>query len=151
MRALSFAYFSEHIRHCALAACRALDEIKILRLLSSRGDVDQNSVLKIYDYFYYREHVFIATEKLGLNLYEQYRRRSGAEPYFTVARLKRVAVQCLTALSFVHGIGLIHCDLKPENIVMKDESSCDIKLIDFGNSQFLDDEFGTYVQSRAYR
>jgi hypothetical protein len=76
------------------------------------------------DYFYYKEHLFIVCELLRDNLYEfyKYNRESGQELYFTMERLKKVAKQCLIALRYIHSLGLIHCDLKPENIVIKSYS-----------------------------
>lgn len=59
--------------------------------------------------------------------------------------------QTLEALEFIHGLNLIHCDIKPENIVIKSFSKCRIKLIDFGSSCFVDDHLTTYIQSRSYR
>ena len=50
------------------------------------------------------------------NLYEfgKYIRDTEDEPYFTIPRLKRISKQVLEALMFVHSLGLIHCDIKPE-------------------------------------
>jgi serine/threonine protein kinase len=66
-------------------------------------------------------------------------------------RLKIIMKQTLEALEFIHGLNLIHCDIKPENIVIKSFSKCKIKLIDFGSSCFVDDHLTTYIQSRSYR
>ena len=46
-----------------------------------------------------QEHLFIVCELLRDNLYEfsRYNREQGAEPYFTIPRLRRVARQCLQA------------------------------------------------------
>ena len=57
----------------------------------------------------------------------------------------------LEALDFVHSLGLIHCDVKPENIVIRSYSRCEVKLIDFGSSCFVTDRATTYIQSRSYR
>jgi Nif-specific regulatory protein len=47
--------------------------------------------------------------------------------------LKVVTVQLLEALDRVHAQGLIHCDLKPQNILVTDkDNSPQAKLIDFG-------------------
>ena len=44
---------------------QSLDEIKMLRYInvhgSSDGGVDQHCMLELFDYFYYREHLFIVT------------------------------------------------------------------------------------------
>eukprot|EP00980_Cylindrotheca_fusiformis_P012679 scaffold3103_cov136-Cylindrotheca_fusiformis.AAC.17 len=46
-----------------------------------------------------------------------------------------------SALSFLHGIDIVHCDLKPENLMLSTDSTTDstVKIIDFGTSQVLDD------------
>jgi serine/threonine protein kinase len=110
-------------------------------------------VLQLYDYFYFKEHLFIVTELLRDNLYEfaKFNRESGAECYFTLPRLQKIARECLEGLKFVHNLGLIHCDLKPENILIRSYSRCEIKIIDFGSSCFVTDHLTSYVQSRSYR
>ena len=88
----------------------------------------------MYDYFYHREHLFIVTELLRANLYEfqRYNLESGEEPYFTLSALKKISRQLLTSLEYLHSLALIHCALKPENILIKSYSRCEVKLIDFG-------------------
>jgi dual specificity tyrosine-phosphorylation-regulated kinase 2/3/4 len=44
------------------------------------------------------------------------------------------AVQILNSLQFLEKERVIHCDLKPENIVMKTWGKSGIKLVDFGTS-----------------
>ena len=51
----------------------------------------------------------------------------------------------------MHRLGLIHCDLKPENIMIADFGEPRVKLIDLGSSCFARDRLTTYVQSRSYR
>jgi len=132
---------------------QSLDEIKLLKYINVNGDVDEHCVLRLYDYFYHKEHLIIVTELLRDNLYEfsKFNRECGDEPYFTLGRLQKIASQVLTALDYVHSLRLIHCDLKPENILIRSYSRCEIKVIDFGSSCFVDDHLSSYVQSRSYR
>ncbi len=132
---------------------QSLDEIKLLQYINSRGDTENNHILRLLDYFYTKEHLFIVSELLKQNLYEfgRHIRENMDEPYFTFPRLKKITKQVLEALNFIHSLNLIHCDLKPENIVMKSYSRCEIKLIDFGSSCFQSDSLTTYIQSRSYR
>lgn len=132
---------------------QSLDEIKLLKFVNKHDPADKYHILRLYDYFYYREHLFIVCELLKANLYEfhKFNRESGGEVYFTMPRLQSITIQCLEALHFLHGLGLIHCDLKPENILVKSYSRCEVKVIDLGSSCFETDHLCSYVQSRSYR
>jgi serine/threonine protein kinase len=132
---------------------QSMDEIKLLKYINVNADVDEKNVLRLLDYFYHKEHLFIVTELLRDNLYEfsKYNRENEDEPYFTIGRLQRIAYQSLIALQYIHGLKLIHCDLKPENVLIKSYSRCQIKVIDFGSSCFIHDHLSSYVQSRSYR
>jgi serine/threonine protein kinase len=132
---------------------QSLDEIKLLRYINAQGDVDEHHVIRMRDYFYHREHLFIVTELLKDNLYEfqRYLSEHGHAPYFTLPRIQRIARQVLTALAFIHAAGVLHCDLKPENILIQSYSQCDVKVIDFGSSCYTTDHMTSYIQSRSYR
>lgn len=132
---------------------QSLDEIKLLKYVNKHDPADRYHILRLYDYFYHREHLFIVCELLRANLYEfqKFNKESGGEIYFTMPRLQSITRQCLEALGFLHDLGLIHCDLKPENILVKSYSRCEIKVIDLGSSCFQTDHLCSYVQSRSYR
>ncbi|CAI0415914.1 unnamed protein product [Linum tenue] len=132
---------------------QSLDEIKLLKLVNKNDPNDEKHILRLYDYFYHQEHLFIVCELLRANLYEfqKFNQESGAEPYFTLSRLQMIIRQCLEALEYLHRLGIIHCDLKPENILIKSYSRCEIKVIDLGSSCFKTDTLCSYVQSRSYR
>jgi serine/threonine protein kinase len=132
---------------------QGMDEIKLLHYLNTNGDPDENRVVRLFDYFYFKEHLMIVCELLRDNLYEfsKYNRESEDELYFTLYRLQRIAWQVLLALRYIHSLRLIHCDLKPENILIKSYSRCEVKVIDFGSSCFITDHLSSYVQSRCYR
>jgi serine/threonine protein kinase len=132
---------------------QSLDEIKLLQYINSRGSPDEKHFLRLIDFFYYREHLFIVSELLRENLFDFDRdlRLSGAPTYYTLPRLKKISAQMLEALAFIHSLKLIHCDIKPENIVIKSYSRCEVKLIDFGSSCYDTDVKASYIQSRSYR
>ena len=41
--------------------------------------------------------------------------------------------------------------MKPENVLLRNASSCAIKVIDFGSSCRVNERIYTYIQSRFYR
>ena len=49
-----------------------------------------------------------------------------------------LAEQVLVALKHTHARGVIHCDIKPQNIMLLDDGG--IKLTDFGIARFIDSE-----------
>lgn len=54
---------------------------------------------------------------------------------FTLAEFLDIAVQCGDALAAAHARGIVHCDLKPENIMLTAEGQ--IKILDFGVAKRL--------------
>lgn len=68
---------------------QSIDEIKLLRYINCNGDCDEKNVLKLYDFFYHKEHLFLVTELLNDNLYEFYKYYRDKEKtnYFTIGRL----------------------------------------------------------------
>ena len=132
---------------------QSLDEIKMLRYVNAADPGDEYGVLRLYDFFYFREHLILVTELLRANLYEfaKHNRDSGEPLYFSPAHVQSVARQVLRSLAFLHSLNLVHADLKPENILMKSYSACEVKVIDLGSSCFLTDRLASYVQSRSYR
>jgi len=132
---------------------QSLDEIKILELLRQTGECNENNILEMKAFFYHKEHLIIVTELLRQNLFEfgKYITEHDEPVYFTRSRLCYIARQCLVALSFVHKLGLVHSDIKPENILLSSYSRARVKVIDFGSSCYLTDRQSSYIQSRSYR
>ena len=132
---------------------QSIDEIKLLRYINANGDPDSKYFLRVYDYFYYKEHLMIVSELLKDNLYDFYKylTDNNNTEYFSVERIQKLTKQILICLEFIHDLKIIHCDLKPENILMKSITDATCKVIDFGSSCFVHDHLSAYIQSRSYR
>lgn len=65
-----------------------------------------------------------------------------------------LCLQVATALMKLKSLGLIHADLKPENIMLVDpiRQPYRVKVIDFGSASHVSKAVcSTYLQSRYYR
>ena len=95
-------------------------EAQILERLKMRDPADRFGCVKIKDAFMFRKHVVIITELLSQNLYKILHAENfkglNKEP------LKKVANQLLNSLIFIKKAGIIHCDLKPENMMFSDKA-----------------------------
>lgn len=132
---------------------QSIDEIKLLTYINHNCNTEEKHVLRFYDYFYYKDHLFIVTELLQENLFEAYRinLKSKERKYFNLRRVQKFAKQIMTAMDYIHSLHIIHSDLKPENILMKSYSNEIVKVIDFGSSTFFHDNLSLYLQTRSYR
>ncbi len=55
------------------------------------------------------------------------------QPFRDLERAERWFGQMTAALEFAHGKSLLHCDLKPANVLLDEEDN--VRLVDFGQSQ----------------
>ncbi|CAG8516761.1 9848_t:CDS:10 [Acaulospora colombiana] len=115
--------------------CQALVEVKILENLNNWDPDDSHNIIRMEDHFYFRNHLCIVFELLSMNLYEFI--KSNGFQGFSLGLIKR------------HNV--VHCDLKPENVLLKHPTKSSIKVIDFGSSCFENEKVYTYIQSRFYR
>jgi serine/threonine protein kinase len=126
---------------------QALVEVKILEHLRKRDH--DNTVIRMYSSFYFRNHLCIVFELMSLNLYELIRRNHYQG--FSTGLIRKFAVSLLKCLALLKRENIIHCDLKPENILLRKRGSSAIKVIDFGSSCFGHERVFSYIQSRFYR
>ena len=70
------------------------------------------------------------------------RRRDRSRRGLPLARALRIAYQIASALDAAHEAGIIHRDLKADNVFLtdKDDAPDHVKVLDFGISRFLDRE-----------
>jgi len=87
-------------------------------------------VAAIYDVVEEQGEIFLVMEYVeGETLRQRLR-----EP-FTVQQFLDIAVQCVDALVVAHAHGIVHCDIKPENIMLTSDQQ--VKILDFGVAKRL--------------
>ncbi|QDS76007.1 hypothetical protein FKW77_004746 [Venturia effusa] len=128
---------------------QALVEVNILQKLREWDPENKHSMINFIQSFYFRGHLCISTELLGMNLYEFI--KAYEFKGFPLPLIRRFSRQMLSSLVMLKSKRVIHCDLKPENILLAHPMHSEIKVIDFGSSCFENEKVYTYIQSRFYR
>lgn len=147
-------------------------ELRILQAVRKRDPRNQSRVIGFLDAFTFRNHMCLVFPLYSWNLYEVLRANSlkGLPEPLVFAFSK----QLLSAMHFLKSAGIMHCDIKPENILLEVEphrivdkrkaapslnilangsvlSSAKIRLADLGSACFEGEQVHTYIQSRFYR
>jgi eukaryotic-like serine/threonine-protein kinase len=108
-------------------------------------------VAAVYDVLEEKGEIFLILEYVeGQNLRQRLRQPLSLDEFF------QIAMQCAEALVSAHGHGIVHCDIKPENIMLT--TSGKIKILDFGVAKHLPrsdqsstvDRAGTFAGTPAY-
>ena len=107
-------------------------EIKVLKDIKNNDLHDKSNIIKLSDNFIFRNHICMTFAKYSINLYELIKLNHMAG--FPLDIIRRFAVQILQGLRFLKKRSIIHCDLKPENIILKRKNKSGIKIIDLGSS-----------------
>jgi len=108
-------------------------------------------VAAVYDVLEEQGEIFLILEYVqGQNLRQRLREPLSLDEFFTIA------IQCAEALVSAHRHGIVHCDIKPENIMLSSEGQ--VKILDFGVAKHLPrsdqsstvDRAGTFAGTPAY-
>ncbi|KNC20801.1 putative dual specificity tyrosine-phosphorylation-regulated kinase 3 [Lucilia cuprina] len=151
------AYDHKTHEHVALKIVRnerrfhrqAQEEIRILHHLRRQDKYNTMNIIHMYDYFTFRNHMCITFELLNINLYELIK-KNGFKG-FSLQLVRKFAHSLLQCLDALYKNEIIHCDMKPENVLLKQQGRSGIKVIDFGSSCYESQRVYTYIQSRFYR
>src|SRR5437868_6788515 len=99
-------------------------------------------IAAVYDVIEQETEIFLVMEYIqGENLRQRMRRPMTMDEFF------EIAIQCAEALIGAHDRGIVHCDIKPENIMLT--TSGQVKMLDFGVAKDLPRADQTTVDRNA--
>ncbi len=116
---------------------RLVREAKIL------GLANHPNIVKLYDLGQWENGIFVAMEFVnGVSLKQFIKKNS-----FTHRRALEIVLQIAYALLHLHSHGVIHRDVKPENVILTE--SGEVKLIDYGISLFFESPEHEHLTKRV--
>ena len=106
------------------------------------AEVEHPNIVKIFNFVQHKNAGYIVMEYVGgtslRDLLKQRREAALGRPDpIPVAQAIAYLVEILPALGYLHKLGLLFCDFKPDNVIQTDET---LKLIDMGGVRRIDDD-----------
>jgi len=120
-RHVAIKFLPEARKEQAVAVERFINEAQVA------GRLNHPNIIAIYDIGYEHDAYYIAMELLNPGSAGHYIKRRGRMSWVEACN---VVAQCCSALSAAHHAGLIHRDIKPDNILVSPAGT--VKLADFG-------------------
>ncbi|XP_057194752.1 striated muscle preferentially expressed protein kinase isoform X3 [Triplophysa rosa] len=101
-----------------------------LREMALLSELDHEKIVHYHDAFE-KKHVLVIITEL---CHEQLLERITKRVTIMESEIQSIIQQLLKGISYLHQNNIIHLDIKPENILMADRRSDDIRICDFGNA-----------------
>lgn len=146
----------------------SMNEIMIIMTMMQYDPTGLFDFVRLSNWFVYPHggHVTMVFPKLGPSLYETMNRNDDRP--FPVYMIRKYLKRLCQTLAFMHSIGIVHTDVKPENILHDNvryeevtsehpglasefPKSDTLTLIDFGSAQFIERSHQKLVSTRHYR
>ena len=126
-----------------------VSEHSFLQKLQVDNGPEMHHIIKFHESFLFRGYFCLVEELLDLDLYRVLQRNHFKG--LRISTVQLIARGLAASLKFSHEHKIVHCDVKPENILFTSRRHISIKLIDFGCSCPSGEMPFSYIQSRFYR
>ena len=107
--------------------------------LQTLEDTAHPNILRIYELLHDDNFYFIVSEFIRYGeLFDFISKRSESNiGALTESEAKTIVKQLFYALNYMHKLGIVHRDVKPENILIDNPDHLRIKLTDFGFARYF--------------
>ena len=118
------------------------------RQIKLTKDLDHPNIVKLIDYGKKDDTYFLVYELIqGLSL-DAYLKKNRP----TISQIEKISLSILKGLSYAHNMGLVHRDIKPQNILITQDGK--VKITDFGIARALSSttitQTGMFIGSPGY-
>lgn len=94
-----------------------MDELVILKKLVGADPEDKRHCVRFLSSFKYRNHLCLVFESLNMNLREVLK-KFGRNIGLRLTAVRAYAKQLFIALKHLRNCGVLHCDIKPDNMLV---------------------------------
>lgn len=130
----------------------AHDEAAMLESISKTLDPDCTRMVRYHGRFHYKGRVCLVFECLSITLLEAaHSYRVKHDKHLPITIIQSVTKDILQCMSALRKLNVMHCDIKPENILCEQPNEWRVKVADFGIACYMDRRKHDYIQSRPYR
>ncbi|NUS63069.1 MAG: protein kinase [Saccharothrix sp.] len=122
------------------------------------AEVEHPTIVKIHNFVRHADRVsgelvdYIVMEYVGgtsvKDMIKQLRAEGTGAESLPLAQAIAYALEVLPALGYLHGVGLLYCDFKPDNVIQTEEQ---LKLIDLGAVRRVDDRHSPIYGTIGYQ
>lgn len=138
------------VRNNDLMYKTGLKEIKTLKEVNDADPDNKYHCVRLLTNFMHKGHLCLVFEIMHMDL-RSVLKKYGKNHGLNVKALTSYSRQLLLALRHLKKVGIIHADIKPDNILVNEKKNI-LKLCDFGSAMKINDNEPTpYLVSRFYR
>ncbi|WWD09187.1 hypothetical protein V865_007309 [Kwoniella europaea PYCC6329] len=125
-------------------------EAQIIKKLNDADPEDKKHIVRMERTFEHKGHLCIVTESMSMNLRDVIK-RFGKDVGLNMRAVRAYAHQLFLALSLLRKCGIVHADIKPDNVLVS-ENKATLKVCDLGSAaEISEGEITPYLVSRFYR
>lgn len=138
------------IRNNELMYKTGLKEISILKEVNEADPENKYHCVQFLGHFMHKGHLCLVLESLHIDL-RCVLKKYGKNHGLNMKAIISYSRQLLLALRLLKKVGIVHADIKPDNILVNEKKNI-LKLCDFGSAAKIDENEPTpYLVSRYYR
>ena len=140
-------YRVQNIKTKEVFACKELAKSKINDIEKFKNEInvmskcDHPNIIKLYEIYEDPRYIELIMEQcLGGSLFDRLlKKMEDEDETFSEKEASIILKQIVTAISYCHNQGIVHRDLKMENVLfVTNQKNSQIKIIDFGLSQCVE-------------